>query len=240
MIYLFGCSYVDNNFEQEWAWPQRMARFYESRNFGAHGSGPDYSLKQIKEVIKSGIVDKNKDLMIFFVPEYFRSNFRFLKTNEQVLTYSLTEGTTVHKFLEKKLKNIKEDDKKWTKDWYYNYLMYDDNANMHIQKIYAMINSYASSFDRVLVMPTDGYHRNPHVNNVEDMLTAPNITFVDVILDRVSNGEGDISEFLNNKGIDLRPQHLSKENHELMYYLLKNWIDGKVAPHDCFKYTKNE
>ena len=238
MIHLFGCSYVDNNYkEAEWSWPQRISETYESKNHGVYGSGPDYSLKKIREVTNSGIVDKNKDLMIFFIPEYFRMDFSFFRNpHEHVLTYSLwTNRPWMHK---KFKKEFGKDIYGWTKGFWYHYLMYDDNPNMHVQKIYAMINHYASFFKRVLVLPTDAYHKNEFIDSVSKMLTAPNITFEDIILDRISSGEGPRSDYYNDEGLDIRPQHLSKVNHEIMYDLLKNWIDHNKTPEDHFKYTK--
>lgn len=240
MIHLFGCSYVDNNHSEiEWSWPQRISKTYKSENYGEYGSGPDYSLKKIKEVIDSGKVDKNEDLMIFFIPEYFRLDFRFWRNHhEQVFSYSSESNRS---WMEEKFKkDFGQDNYRWIKGFWYHYMMHDDNPNMHIQKIYAMINHYASSFKRVLVLPTDGFHRNEFIDNVSNMLTASNITFEDFILSRISTGEGLRSEFYKDPGIDSRPQHLSKVNHDIMYDMLKNWIDHNKTPVDCFKYTENE
>jgi len=235
MIYLMGCSYVDETYNSEdYAWPKRIAdKYIKVKNLAKHGTGPQYSLSLLRELIKKNAVNSKKDSLIFFIPEYFRMNFRYFKPNEQVWSYA---NNTAREYFNKTF--LDYFDKKhfdWQTQWWYEYQMYQDNDLLDIFKIYTLINYYAKYFKKVLIMTTDGYLNN-HLDKHDDpekMLDSPNITFCkDITVDRISNEE--IGTFYEHMK-DTRPNHISEYNHDIMFRMLCNWIEYDIKPTYKFK-----
>ena len=198
MIYLFGDSYVDALYgDEDWRWHQRLEKDYKVCNFGCIGSGPTYSLKILADLITNKKID-DKDILIFFVPEFFRMNFAYFKNpNEQVLSYNF-KGSKTYKHFVKKYKDIIST---WQTRWWNYYQLYDNNDRIDVIKIYSLLNSYSASFKKVLILNID-YDFYKYESFISPVLTSHNITFpCDFVLDEVSRNEPDIEKYKIKHGI---------------------------------------
>lgn len=232
MILILGCSFADPKYgDESWRWPNLLSERYKKlKNEAKIGTGPQHNLHILKSYVDKGI-NKNKDLLIFFVPEYFRTNFKYFKDNsDQTFSYATSiDKTRFNNMFEKKYgERILE----WQTNWWKYYQLNAKNEEMDIIKIYSTIAYYTKYFKRSLIIPTDLAHtiKNREID-IWNILERSDITCPkDINLEAVTLGEGLDPEY----GKDPRPNHLSDINHQVMYELLTDWIDNGVVPVNKF------
>ena len=230
MIYLFGDSYADINYSPDkWAWPRRLEKAYHCSNYGKAGTGPSYSLHRLGSMIESNVIKKD-DILIFFVPEFFRTNFYFFKPEEQVMSYYTYDTRKQIAIDTLGNKNVT-----WLAEWWRFYQYYDYNDTIDVAKIFSLLNSYSQFFKKVLIINTD-IHFERYEKTVNTVLNASNITFPsDIILDEISRSEPEFTDALAKFGKDQRSNHLSRGNHDIMYSMIVNWIESGVKPTNQFQ-----
>ena len=231
MIYLFGDSYVDRKYcSDKWAWPRRLEKAYHCKNYGRVGTGPSYALQKLGSMIESDAIQKD-DILIFFVPEFFRTNFYFCKPEQQVMSYYAFDSDR------KKIAIDTLGDKtvRWLAKWWKFYQYYGYNDTIDVAKIFSLLNSYSQYFKKVLIINTDRDFVD-YEKTVETVLNASNITFpCDIILDEVSRSEPEFTHAMAKHGTDKRSNHMNKFNHDIMYAMLVQWIESGVKPTNQFQ-----
>jgi len=232
MILILGCSFADPNYNSTiWSWPDLLSRRYkELKNEAKIGTGPQHNLHILKSYVDKGI-NKNKDLLIFFVPEYFRLNFKYFENNfQQTLSYATKNNKD--RFGDKFEKMYGEEILEWQTNWWRYYQFHAKNQEIDIIKIYSTIAYYTKYFKRSLIIPTDLAHtiekREVDIWNILERsdITCPK----DINLETIHHEEG----IRVGYGQDTRPNHLSKQNHKVMYELLVDWIDNGIVPVNRF------
>ena len=85
-IYIFGDSYAAADYGREdWKWTKVLSNLYNIKNFAVSGSGSNYSFSRILELIENNKIKEN-DIMIVFLPEWYRMNFSFFEIGDQGLS----------------------------------------------------------------------------------------------------------------------------------------------------------
>jgi len=83
-LYIFGDSYAtpETNSRFPYAWTNRLAENYNTKNFAWSGTGPDWSLDLFLKEIENLNPDKN-NYCIFCISNIFRLNIKGIKHTEQ-------------------------------------------------------------------------------------------------------------------------------------------------------------
>ena len=241
MILVLGCSYADPNMNpSEETWPTLLNKNFDVCNEARSGTGPQENLHILKTYVDKGI-DKNKDILIFFVPEYYRMNFKYLEKKDQVFSYaSDIRGNLDPKdyFNKKFVEKYGADKLDWQSQWWEYYQVYDNNDQLDIIKIYATIAYFTKYFFRSLIIPTDQNSKNLKKWNIDiqSIIEHTSVAYTpDIVLDTISKNEKDnVLEY----GEDTRPNHLSLYNHVVMYKLLSEWINLGIVPTNQFHTKK--
>jgi hypothetical protein len=127
-ILLCGDSYVqDNNLKH--TWPTKLANTYETTNLACSGTGPQWSLNQLRLFIENN--DTSNTKLLFFVSAESRLDLACVEQNKQ---WTLRESNN---------KNIV---------WLYkNYVFTDSFRYLEQDKIISCLGQYAKYFDNVLI-----------------------------------------------------------------------------------------
>ena len=212
MILVLGCSYADPGmYTSEQTWPTLLNKNFDVCNEARSGTGPQENLHILKTYVDKGI-DKNKDILIFFVPEYYRMNFKYLEKKDQVFSYA-------SKFRSKKDYLSKKFVEKYGTDkldffWWDYYQVYDNNQKLDIIKIYATIAYFTKFFSKSLIIPTDYTTKKFKKWNidVQSIFKKKHCYYTpDIIMDIISENEKDKNMIF---GEDKRPNHISLYNHK--------------------------
>lgn len=230
MIYLFGDSYVDENYGNEsWQWTRLLSQHYNVTNLGLIGTGPTYAINKLCDLIQTKKIDKDKDILMFFVPEFFRIDFAYFKNpQDQVFSYSV-KNHSLYKLFDKNYNNEKQ---QWQEKWWRYYQLHNNNDVIDVVKIFSLINSYSFYFKKTLIVNTDKDFKN-YKKFVKNVVISDDIHFpLDINLGDISRQEYDGKDIKH--GRDKRANHIGENNHRIMFELLKNWITNDTPLTNIF------
>jgi hypothetical protein len=189
----------------EFAWPSRVAAQHNVTNFALQGTGPDYSLKCLREWVRDHSTEQVASTDLIFVcsaPQRLDLNC-YKRPGEAVHIYDIAKGDIRHKS-----KMFAKQAIEWyfTLDWALNReLMYYSTAAL-----------FASQFRSVLYWPLTGNQlrrwRVQHPHN----FSMPNEALVPLSARDNPNYNG---------GEDNRPNHFQERNHNIIFEQLNNWLE---------------
>ena len=235
MILVLGCSYADPGmYPSEETWPTLLNKNFDVCNEACMGTGPQENLNILNTFVERG-VDKSKDILIFFVPQYHRMNFKYLEKEDQVFTYASKFRGKKDYFNRKFVEKYGTDKLDWQSQWWDYYQVYDNNQKLDIIKIYATIAYFTKFFSKSLIIPTDYTTKKFKKWNidVQSIFKKKHCYYTpDIIMDIISQNEKDKKMIF---GEDKRPNHISLYNHKVMYKLLSEWINLDIVPTNQFK-----
>lgn len=205
-LWIFGDSYADPNYPQsDHAWPKLLQKNFKVTNFAARGTGPDFSLKILKEQIaKTRNIGFKKINVIFLVSDIRRYNFSFFNPKDQVFDFVTSR-------LGQKVPFLVELETKYEKyRTFYNnferyYIAHSSYIDTELEKIISYLYMQQKYFDKMLVWPV--------FQEVSKNLIPKNKRFhipSKTLLEITYKG----NEVL---GTDTRPNHLDEEQHSCFY-----------------------
>lgn len=209
-LWIFGDSYAarDNSIESSYSWPVQLENSFEVKNLAKIGTSSSWSLQ--KMLFEMNKIDDTSDVsLLFFLTEPYRQNWNFWKEESHhwlsgyigSSRYSITDASGLVKQYKDRTKFIQA--------WFR--ALPGDFGDMEYYKNVSVINLWATKFEKVLVWPCfQQIKLNGTLNN--------NVTLSDVSMKMF---EPDV----NPTRFDLRPNHLSAENHKRMATILKQWIN---------------
>jgi hypothetical protein len=246
-VWIFGDSYAQPDpivFESTndlvnldfTTWPLLLKQKYNVKNFAKGGTGPSWSLNKLIQQIKN--TDKN-DLknvnVIFLVSAIWRIDLSFYNSeSHQCLTAQIPApsremisfGWNILNLSKEEKRAIKPyaSQKNFVKDLWKYYLLNDTYQQTELTKIIGAVNLYNTLFEKVLLWPI--FHKPA----IEIDYSNNNFYYINDLLYEV---EKDPYGF----GYDPRQNHLSKENHTIMFNQLSNWIENSQSI-DINKFVK--
>lgn len=211
-LWIFGDSYSDKEYTYDHSfssWPSAIEKIYEVTNFSKIGSSPDYSLNiLLKKITDTSDVELQNTTLIFFVSSIHRFNFKFFNIKDHAITakFSDTSDSNV-------MKNYREYSS-FIKNFFKYYVFHSSYEQSELLKIAGCLNLLSYKFKKVLVWPIfDRITIDVESNN--------KFYFVSTPLRK-------IEPWLANTTVDLRNNHMSKNNHLEMMSQLTNWIDNDM------------
>lgn len=219
-IWIFGDSFADSFWPKPvdfTPWPGRLDINYQTLNMAKIGTGPDYSLNLLIQLFAATPKQYlKKKTLIFFCSDPFRLNLKCYKDPmESARIYELAEG---------KVKSKATLFVKQLIDWYLD-IEYRERCDL---QYLSTLNHMSQYFKQVLYWPVPSL--TPTIENfldVADNMFVPNQALVDISIKDCGH---------QNIGVvDPRVNHLHKDNHDIMYDQLVNWIKN-FSPIDTSKF----
>ena len=209
-VWIFGDSYSDpvSSLGQS-SWTHDIAQRYAVKNFSHRGTGPDWSLNQLQLQLETAgdLTDVN---MIFFVSDSYRFNFDFYQNPEhQALYWLIYKNSNLYE-------PYLNTHRKFCVQFYRHYISDINFLHRDTMKIIGCLRLYESVFKKILVWPV--FYPARHA-----IAQTESFHYVSSAL----------SSFENNNGYryrqDPRANHLSPENHSVMFQQLCSWIDHGIS-----------
>jgi hypothetical protein len=221
-VWIFGDSYADPVHKDNDSWPLQLEKRYEVKNFALIGTGPNLQIKKFLDEIKS-TKDTSDVSVIFFISDVNRHNFRFLKEYSHS-TYMINVVQNDQGIDKKSKRHIKEYGKKYgefLKSFFYNYWLHNDLHYLEFLKFIGLLKDLSPLFKKIIA-----------INIFEDL---DKDAFQSQI---IKNSNHSSNNFYFAKGSRLydyelmvntyEPNHMCKDNHDIMYKELSNWIDSSI------------
>lgn len=245
-VWIFGDSYAQRNpiitestkhlVDLEFkTWPLMMEDRFNVENFAKGGTGPSWSINQLLNKISS--IDDLQQLkqvnVIFFISAIWRLDLSFYtQPSDQHLTAQIpapnvdmiNRGWNIFNLNYESSRRVKpySSHKRFVSDLWKYYLLNDTFQQTEIIKSIGAIKLLSTFFKKVLVWPV--FHKP--VLDID--YSNDNFYYIKDILFGI---EQDPFEF----GKDPRQNHLTNENHLIMFEELKNWVvDSKTVNIDRF------
>lgn len=218
-IWLFGDSYSDRNYYNDnsfLSWPLQLETHYLVKNFSRAGSSPSY---QLNLLIEQTLIENNKKnkniIIIFLVSNVLRFDFKFLDVTFHSVPYRYfidrEDMLKKHKIFDQMLN---EENKKFIINFFKEYVIHTNYEQMELIKVISTLNYYSNFFKKTLVWPIFD------MPNIE-IIDNNKFNFVDFKL-------FDVEPFRFKFAEDKRNNHLSKNNHDKVFYSLNKWIKDNV------------
>lgn len=228
-VALFGDSYAapydEYHYDFKYSWPTELKKIVELDNYAKLGCGPNTMFNSILTLIndkKPEVLKETK--LIVFLPEMQRFNFSFFKDIKDEVFCQMHEDVSDN-FLEVFFQRYNEEQRNFLIQFRKEYLVRLKNRRLEEMKNLGLLDAMAHKFKKVLVWRTE-------LPIDIDYTVFKNIEFSPV--DMVSISE--IYEKTDNLfDKDYRINHISIDNHKIMFEELTNWIlhDKKIK--DRFK-----
>jgi len=210
-VWIFGDSFVDLNWHNDvaYSWVEELSKNYNVRNRALMGTGPEYSLRNLRNALHEFPFDNLKNTCLIFVCSGFeRLNLNFWNTpQEQVMFPVIASGDTNHRF------------KYFAKDVFKYYIDFDWLADTEL-KYYCTLKHLSQYFKQTLYWQvTPRYPINQRfIDSNPSNFCFPETGLNDLSL-RDNGGKrlGPVA--------DERRNHFSKINHQIIYNQLVEWIE---------------
>ena len=229
-LWVFGDSYCDPTFQNDKSfegWPQLIKKEYNVTNLSKKGSGPDYSMQQLVQMLKKTKTKDRKNIHVFFViSDIFRIPLDF--ANPTIYTdskESLLVNVMLLKFFPNELKNKieiqKQVDETWTKQHqkkieqiFRHHILYSSYSQTEIIKNILFLKELSLQFASVYVAPVYQHVPDffPTIENTENFYVAKN-----KVIDAFDNNFG--------YGEDPRNNHIPKDSHKKLVERILKWTN---------------
>ena len=232
-VWLFGDSYCQDSpavFESTKhlinyefiSWPNRLKQNFNLKNFSRGGTGPTWSLNRLNNEIKENKDNLKNINLVFFISSIWRLDLKFYKDpSDQWLGSKIPAldrtmidfGWDIKKFNKEEKKVIKpyKQNAFFVKELWKQYFLTDSFQNTEMLKIIGNLRLHSDLFKKVLVWPI---FNEPFVsiNSVNNFFYVNDLLF-------------NIEKDPHGSGLDPRHNHLSEENHNIMFKQISDWIN---------------
>ncbi len=242
-VWLFGDSYCQDSpaiFEstkysinREFiSWPNRLKQNFNLKNFSRGGTGPTWSLYNLNQKINENLDNLDKINLIFFVSAIWRLDLKFYSDpSDQCLTTKIpapdqlmiNSGWDIFKLNKEERNSINpyKCHRKFVKNLWQYYLLTESFQNTELLKIIGNLKLHSELFKKVLVWPI--FHKSS-----VPIRSTDSFFYVDNLLFEIEK---------DPYGFDPRYNHLSEENHTVMFNQLYNWVENST-PVDVKEFIK--
>ena len=222
-IWIFGDSFAEPSKNLDsWTKLLKKNNKFLIRNFALSGTGPDYQLKIFKKLMQeSNIEDTKKIVVIFFVSDITRFNFKFLKPKDQVIRFedSWKNQNKLSKSLYKKYVRYK----RFIKCFYNFYVFHSAYMETELEKILGFLYLHSYRFEKTLAWPI--------FNDSSDFLPMKSSNFY--VPNKIMS---ELNKDMYPMGQSPNINHLTIENNHILATELENWIvTGKIIDCNQFK-----
>lgn len=224
-LWIFGDSYCNKNFindSSHQGWPALVEQKYNVTNMSKIGSGPDYSVQQLVEMLKKTDPETKRHTHVFFgISDIFRIPMQFCNTQDQTNSLeSLLSVYMAYKFRWWKPKNARElltkhftnKELNFVKKVYKENIFYSSYLDTELIKIILFLKEISKEFQTVCAVPlfdTLPYYFKP-IENTENFLV-------------LSNAVIEVFPVTTAFGVDKRNNHLPKHVHQKLVDSLWKW-----------------
>ena len=227
ILNIIGDSYSDINVKKnnETTYLDLLEQNFEIRNYSYHGVGPQYIIEKLTDKVIG-------DFLFVILPDVRRIKFNYLKDKNIASPVAIwrqlkTQGTydfpkSFEKY-EDKYEQIYMDFEAFESSNMFNIL-----PSLYVQYII----SFYQKFTKLLIWPTSNY--NLQINYLPD-----NCKIILKSLNDISKEENVRKKSIKNYGQDFRNNHLSKDNHIIMYnFLIDYFLHDKFYEPKFKKYNR--
>ena len=216
-VAIFGDSFADPEWStpddgweepEGFTWVKQISYKYHTLNLAKAGTGPEYSLKQLRRWLEYQIKEHKhcyETSLIFICSDVCRLDLSCYDSPRQAVEiYNYAAGDRRH---------VSQHFAKKSIEWYMDIDWQIQQSCMY----YSIINSYAQYFKRVLFWPIG----NTKFFDLIPISHRDNFQFVHEGLNDITIRDcGTTTDFF-----DPRPNHLQEVNHKIMYNQLLDWIE---------------
>lgn len=227
-LWIFGDSYADPNpgyrsdFE---TWVYMLGKRYDVTNLAVSGTGPDYSVSKLIEMIADHPRISRDVSVIFMISSKYRFNFKFLDPRDQVIApyisdcYSGSRNDASNELIERYSKHGR-----FVTDFMEQYAWHSSFNKTELLKTVSLLKMLGQHLEKILVWP---------IFDTQDLVDIRDEGNFFYVASELADIEGVLS---NGLSTDTRPNHLSKGNHEVMFNQLSGWMDN-LTPIDVSRFS---
>ena len=247
-IWLFGDSFATlkypPNYHNTQSWVEKLNNNIDLHVDATSGNGASNIMDGISKIDLKKVKD---DCLIVFYADPCRVNFENIlyEDAQPSLGKMIYEWYINDENVEEKIdSDLWERDKKYFKDHsdkiqeiIYHYDMWHrdiGNRSLALWHLCSLLH-ISNFFKRTIIWPCV----NLSSYNINTELLIPNEKTCLVNLNVVDVSHNEIRDFTFIPSIDLRKNHLSQENHDVMYHLLTNYLLEKSESIDVNIFEKN-
>lgn len=224
-VWIFGDSYAANSSNEDYAWPNQLSKKYDVTNWAKSGTGPEYMMKVFKKELESSsnnVEDLKEISLIFFLSHDSRKDFSFLTNSED-------QCLMIHIASKKKFKDEWSFNKSiryqqhqhFLSNFYKNYYLHEDLSDFRHLQYVGILKEYSRFFKKCLVVSV---FDRPDASVLHQKF---NTTIQDT--DNFCYAKGPALYEVEKEINKDMPNHLSIENHNLMFEQLVDWIENSVS-----------
>lgn len=192
------------------SWEFRMSKKYDTINMALDGTGPDYSVGKLLDLLSTHQDTAANTSVIFLLSNIFRFNFRFFDPHDQVLSISIFNNRD-----DESVDRLMKYDSYsgFMKDFMLEYVWHSTYHKTEFLKTVALLKMLSQKVEKMLVWP------------IFDQQSLCEIKCDD----RFFYVEDNLAHIEKTEvvGQDMRPNHLSECNHDVMFQQLSNWVDNR-------------
>lgn len=237
-LIMFGDSYsdfyTDDNKRIDWndeincyvCWPRMIDKDYPLRNFSEKGCSPQEIVSKFQKYFE-GIGPKrfrkrNDIKLLIFMPDPRRMSFSFLEGKHSTVIADFIYGGNKRKSIHRKYHD-------WINKWVQYYVTWNNHYHIDEVKYYTFFKAYSEFFKQTVVIPTVPLKTNlKHLN-------SKNFTIVDWNMDDIQTRDHKKPK----EEIDYRINHLTSDNHYVMYSKVEEYIRNGTVPNQLGFYYGN-
>lgn len=227
-LWIFGDSYADpnpgykSNFE---TWVYMLAKRYDVTNLAVSGTGPDYSVSKLLEMISDHPRIVKDVSVIFMVSSKYRFNFKFLDHTDQVIAPYISDCYTGGRN-DASMKLIERYSRfgGFVTDFMQQYVWHSSFNKTELLKTVGLLRMLTQHVEKMLVWP---------IFDTQDLVEVRDEDNFFYVSSELADIEGVAGNGFSN---DIRPNHLRKENHDVMFKQLCDWMDHRT-PIDVSRFS---
>lgn len=192
------------------SWEFRMGKKYDTLNLALDGTGPDYSVGKLLDLLFKHQDTAADTSVIFLLSHIFRFNFKFFDSHDQVLStyvFDNSDAESVDRLMKYDRYRV------FMEDFMTEYVWHSTYYKTEFLKTVGLLKMLSQSVEKMLVWPV---FDQQHLCNV----TSDSKFFY--VEDKLAD-----METTHVVGRDTRPNHMSECNHDVMFRQLSNWVDNK-------------
>lgn len=219
-LWIFGDSYSVDWDYIEYSYITQLKQRYDVENFSVSGSGLDYQFKLFnKKLLETRDEDLKNIILVFLIASYNRPNFSFWKDpGHQCFSISIANDYQFdYKPFQKIIKQYR-DYKIFIKDFYKFYFTYNENEFKYLEKI-LILKEFSNFFNKTLAISIFDPVKEDMINN-KFKINYNNNNFFFAEGEPLYRIEKEVNKF--------EPNHLSIENHNLLFQEIYNWIEHNI------------
>ena len=219
---IFGDSFSshhDARYSADTTWLDRLVNNYDIRNFSRSGVGAHYCINKFLELTEYS------DYLLFCIPDLHRLNLEYITDKTKQLDSSLVYDTMKrlsYDFPEHIDESVLEFKDRIYQDYQSFYQMGMDKLLEPLMVQYI----FSKPYEKILVWPSSGFGFSQ-----KDIIVPEHGYVVEGSLNLISafesRGDTDGSKVF---GKDTRNNHLSKENHQVMFESVFDYFENDVTP----------